>query len=166
MQKILFWIDANLVQLFIAKIMKERNEFDLYAIFDQDSLDKTLYNEDKTTFKKKWFFWDHIKKEYKPDLTYLKKIEEKYEINLWRIAYGERVFFNNYYHLFSRTDILGIIEQECKLFEEILEENKPDFLIMRMYDWHRMFLLKEMCKKRSRGSDHFLSDFFGTLKFS
>ena len=148
MQKILFWIDSNLVHLFIAKIMKERNEFDLYAIFDQDSLDKTLYNEDKTTFKKKWFFWDHVKKEYKPDLTYLKKIEEKYEINLWRIAYGERVFFNNYYHLFSRTDILGIIEQECKLFEEILEENKPDFLIMRMYDWHRMFLLKEMCKKQ------------------
>jgi hypothetical protein len=147
MQKILFWIDANLVHLFIAKIMKERNEFDLYAIFDQDTLDKTLYNEDKTTFKKKWFFWDHVKKDYKPDLTYLKKIEEKYEISLWRIAYTERVFFNNYYHLFSRTEILGIIEQECKLFEEILEKNKPDFLIMRMYDWHRIFLLKEMCKK-------------------
>ena len=73
MQKILFWIDSNLVHLFIAKIMKERNEFDLYAIFDQDTLDKTLYNEDKTTFKKKWFFWDHVKKEYKPNLTYLKK---------------------------------------------------------------------------------------------
>jgi hypothetical protein len=148
MKKILFWVDSGLIQLFIAKIMKERNEFDLYAIFDQDSLDKTLYNEEKMTFKKKWFFWDHVKKEYKPDFTYLKKIEEKYKIDLWRIAYAERAFFNNYYHLFSRTEILGIIEQECKLFEKILEENKPEFLIMRMYDWHRMVLLKKMCKKQ------------------
>jgi len=73
MQKILFWIDANLVHLFIAKIMKERNEFDLYAIFDQDSLDKTLYNEDKTTFKKKWFFWDHVKKRIQTRFNIFKK---------------------------------------------------------------------------------------------
>lgn len=147
MKKILFWIDSGLVQYFVAKIMKEKTDYRLYGIFDHSSLNKTLYNEDKTTFEKKWFFWDHVKNEYNADLTYLKKIEEKYKIDLWRIIYAERVFFNNYYHMFNEKEVLGIIEQECKLYEKILDENKPDFLIMRMYDWHRMVLLKEMCKK-------------------
>ena len=147
MQKLLFWVDSNLIQLFIAKIMKEQNQFELHAIFDHDSLDKTLYNQD-TIFKNKWFFWDYVKKDYKPDLKYLKKFEEKYKIDLWRIIIPERVFFNNYYHKFSKTEILGIIEQECKFFEKLLDQVNPDFLIMRMYDLHRLVLLKDMCIAR------------------
>ena len=56
MQKLLFWVDSNLIQLFIAKIMKEQNQFELHAIFDHDSLDKTLYDQD-TIFKNKWFLF-------------------------------------------------------------------------------------------------------------
>ena len=54
MKKILFWIDSGLVQYFVAKIMKEKTDYRLYGIFDHSSLNKTLYNEDKTTFEKKW----------------------------------------------------------------------------------------------------------------
>ena len=39
-------------------------------------------------------------------------------------------------------------EQECRFFEKVLDEINPDFLAMRMPDFHRNYLLTEICKAR------------------
>ena len=62
-------------------------------------------------------------------MEYLNSFEEKYKINLWLLAINERLFYEyNEFHKFSREEILSILEDECKLFEKILEI-KPEFLI-------------------------------------
>ena len=55
--------------------------------------------------------------------------------------------FNPFY-TFKKDEILLILEQECKFFEFVLNSIKPNFLIIKVTDFHRNHLLKEMCKKK------------------
>ena len=74
-------------------------------------------------YKKKWFFHDHIHKtNKKPDREYLKSIEKKYKVDLGLLASNDRFFnkFNEFYK-FSPDETLLILEQECRLFEKILD---------------------------------------------
>lgn len=100
--------------------------------------------------KKIWFYHDHIKKSNnKPDLQYLASFENKYGINLWQLAYNERIFFRyNDYYQFNNDEILSILEQECKLFENIIDEIKPDFLMTPMTTFHHNHLFYELCKAK------------------
>ena len=44
-------------------------------------------------------------------------------------------------------EILSILERECKLFDEILTQTNPDFLIMLESTLHQQELFYKMCKK-------------------
>ena len=82
------------------------------------------------------------------DKDYLEKFEKKYEINLWQLAINERFFYKyNSYYKFSDEEILSILEQECKLFENIITEAKPDFFITKETIQHKDYLFSELCKK-------------------
>ena len=98
--------------------------------------------------EKLWFFHDQIKqKESKPDLNYLKEFEKKYKINLWKLAQNERIFlYFKEFHKFSSDEILNILEQECKFFEYVLEEIKPDYFFTRVSSLHHQELIYQMCK--------------------
>ncbi len=149
--KLLFWLDADLTHFGIAKFLQDKNEFDLYGIFDITNKPKKFFNSQTlVNFQKKWFYHDHIiKTSEEIDLEYLKKFEEKYKINLWLLAYNERIFFRfNEYYKFKIEEILKILEQECKLFEKILDEIKPDFMLMRAADLHQNQLFYELCKAK------------------
>ena len=149
--KILFWIEAEATEFGIAREIEKQNKFELYAIYDiKPPLDVSFKNQKIINFKKEWFFWDHIKNSnVKPDIDYLKKIENEYEIDLWSLAYTERNFYQfNPFYTFKKDEILLILEQECKFFEFVLNSIKPNFLIIKVTDFHRNHLLKEMCKKK------------------
>ena len=76
------------------------------------------------------FIYDHITKNQKYDINFLINIEKKYNIELWKLSINERFFYQfNPFHRFSSDEILSILEQECRLFEDILDKVKPDFLI-------------------------------------
>jgi len=148
--RILFWIDVGLLQFGIAKMLQEKLDADLYAIYDLNHhLKKSFMNQSIINFKKEWYFWDHVGKTKKPDLEYLKKIEEEYKINLWKIAYSERIFYKyNPFYKFSREEILSIFEQECRFYERVFDETKPDFLVIKTTDQHRDHLFTEMCRAK------------------
>ena len=149
--KILFWIDIELTHFGIAKSLKENYDCDLFAIFDTNpSIQKFFKSQKFVTFSKTWFYRDHILDVNKiPDMDYLISIEQKYGIDLNQVIFGERYFYNfNKYYNFTQTEILNIIEKECKLFEEILDEINPDFLIIKVTDYHQNYLLHEICKSR------------------
>ena len=77
----------------------------------------------------------------------MKAIEEKYGINIWLLAYNDRIFYNyNEYYKFSTEEVLSIIEQECRFFESVLDSVNPDYLITHdTYSQpHRLFYL--LCK--------------------
>ena len=149
--KLLFWLDADLTHFGLAKFLQEKGEFDIFGIFDITNKPKKFFNEQKIVdFQKRWFYHEHIiKTSEKIDLNYLRDFEEKYKINLWLLAYNERIFFRfNEYHKFKPDEILKILEQECKLFEKILDEVKPEFMLMRAADLHQNQLFYELCKAK------------------
>lgn len=150
--KVIVWSDADLTHFGIIHSLQNVYDCDFFAIFDVADKPKRFFqNQQLIHFKKTWFYHDHvIKSKEKPDLTYLTAFEEKYNLNLWLMAYNERIFFlYNEYHKFNEDEILKILEQECKLFENILDETKPDFVIMRASDLHQNQLFYELCKAKN-----------------
>jgi hypothetical protein len=148
--KIIFWLAADLTYFGLAKFLQDKHDCDLFAIIDITQKPKKFFQEqDLVKFQKIWFYHDHILKNHNTDLQYLSSFEKKYNINLWSLAHNERIFYRfNQFHKFSSEEILSILEQECKLFEKILDETKPDFLIMYMPTLHHNELFYEICKSK------------------
>ena len=149
--KIIFWMNDALSFVGVPKTLQEKYGFEIFGIFDvTDKSKKFLAKQKLINFSKIWFFHDHIHKtNKKPDREYLKSIEKKYKVDLGLLASNERFFnkFNQFYK-FSPDEILLILEQECKLFEKILDEVKPDFLIIGITTTHYNHLFYKMCQAR------------------
>jgi len=150
-EKILFWMDSNLLYFGIAKFLKEKYDAQYFAITDySEQLTSFFEKQDILKFEKVWSYRDNVYlKSNEPDIEYLERFEKNHSINLWKLAYSERIFYKyNKYHKFSNEEILEILEYECKFFEKILDEVKPDFLIIKMVDYHHGQLLCDICKSR------------------
>ena len=150
-KKFLFWIDPTYTQFGIAKFLQEKISADFYVIYDLNHhLKKSFLNQNIIKFKKQWFYWDYQSNIHKePDIEYLKLFEKKYGIDLWKIAFSERIFSDfQKFHNFTRDEILSILENDCKFFEKVLDEVNPDFLIIKLADFHRTQLLVELCNAK------------------
>ena len=149
--RLIFWIDSNFYYFGLAKSLQEMLDCELYSVIEITDKPKKFFEEQKiVNFKKVWFFYDYIKNiKKKPDLKYLQLIEKKYGINLWLIALNDRMFNEvNEYYKFSSDEILLILEQECRLFEKILDEIKPDFLLMPPTHQQHNHIFYQICKAR------------------
>ena len=149
--RLIFWIDSNFYYFGLAKSLQEMLDCELYSVIEITDKPKKFLEEQKiVNFKKVWFFYDYIKNiKKKPDLKYLQLIEKKYGINLWLIALNDRMFNEvNEYYKFSSDEILLILEQECRLFEKILDEIKPDFLLMPPTHQQHNHIFYQICKAR------------------
>ena len=149
--KILVWVDVGLIQFGIAKYLKKIYDCELFAIYDfNHHIKKSFLNQKLIDFKKEWYYWDHVLNiKQKPDVAYLKSFEQKYGINLWSITSTDRIFNKyNKWHIFSRDEVLKILELECKFFENVLESSEPNFLIIKVTDFHRSHLLERMCRSK------------------
>ena len=148
LSKILFWVDVNLLSFFVSYYLQKKTNDELFALIDITNKPKKFFQEQNLVkFKKTWFYHEHINTKLPYDEEYLKYFEKKYNINLWELSQNERIFnFYNEYYKFTRNEILTILTQECKLFDEILSNAKPDFLIIRETALHYDFLFHKMCK--------------------
>lgn len=148
--KIICWQDFDMSTFGIAKALQEKHECDLFAIIDTTDRPKTFFQQQQfVKYQKTWFYHDHISPKKKPDIDYLKSVEKKHKIDLWKIAYNDRIFFKyNDFYKFTTDEILSIIEQGCRLFENILDEVKPDFLLIPVTNSGRMHIFYEICKAR------------------
>lgn len=148
-QKILFWLGRDFIHFGLANNLKKYDEFDYFAIVDVNEKIKDFFLKQKIVdFKKIWFFNDYELE--KPDLEYLKNFEDRYKINLWYVIFTERLFYKkwNRFYEFSTEQILSIIERECRFFENILEEVKPDFFLTNIITQHQTYLLYKMCQTK------------------
>ena len=149
--KVLLWADAGLTEFIISKYLNEKLEADIYAIYDVNHHLKQSFTSQKiVNFKKCWFYWDNYYKILEPaDLDYLSNFESKYNIDLWQLAYSERIFYKfNPFHQFTKNEILSILSIDCKFFEKILDDIKPDFLIIKAPDMLRHELLWKLCNSK------------------
>ena len=149
--KLLFWMNVFMLHFGIAYYLKDKINAELTAIIDTPNKPKQMFlNQKIVNFKKTWYFHDHIKKiTATPDLEYLAKKKKKYNIDLWKLAINERHFYKfNKFYKFSINEILKFLEQECKLFEQILEEAKQDYFLTYDPPFHHQKLLMDLCKAK------------------
>ena len=146
--KLLFWIDQGLLHFGLAKFIQENLDCEIYSIFEVTEKAKKFFQNQKiVNFEKKWFYHDYIlKQKSKPDIKYLEEIEKKYNLNLQLIAFNDRIFYNwNTYRKFTRDEILLILQDEIKFFESILDEIKPDFIIMAATHQQHNHIFYKIC---------------------
>jgi len=151
MEKILYWIGTNFTHYCIAKSLRGKIPNKSYAIFDvTNKPEKFFETENIVNFEKKWFFHNNIFDTKKmPDLEYLSRFEKVYNIKLSKIVFSERLFseFNEFYK-FQTNEILRILELECRFFEQVLDEIKPDFVLMFTPYFHHELLFFKLCKAK------------------
>jgi len=150
-KKILFFIDLWFFHFGIAKFIQEKSDYELFSIIEVEDKAKKFFNTQKiVNFKKIWQYTDNVLfQNEEVDINYLKNFENRYRIDLWKIAYSERVFYQyNRFHRFNDKEILKIIELEAKFFEKVLDEINPDFLSLMAPTSHHTRLLYEICRSR------------------
>ena len=148
--KIVVWLDSNLMQFSLCYYLQKEIDADFYAIIDITDNTRNFYeNQNLVKFKKIWYYHDHTLPIKNPDLQYLALFEKNYKIQLWKLAITDRIFyhFNDFYN-FSKNEILSIIENECKFFEDVLNEIKPNVVIMHEPYQHQDELFFELCKAK------------------
>lgn len=163
--KILVWISPDILHYFIGYGIQKNYDADYFVIYDLPNKIRKFFLEQKLLkFKKQWFFSDNVKKNHKsPDYNYLHSFEQKYNINLWKLAINERVFYRFFkFHKFSTEEIASIIEQECKFFEKVLDEIKPDFIVTKEASRHHHELFSELCISRGIEVLTLSKTFFGS----
>jgi len=148
--RIIIWDSSDFFTLLLANSLQEKCDVDIYAIIDTTDRTKKFFENQKfVEFKNVWFYHDHIStRKNKIDIDYLNQFEKQYGINLWLLAQNERIFIKQYndYYKFSTEQILAILEDECKLFERILNDVRPDFFITGETALHHHHLFYLLCR--------------------
>jgi hypothetical protein len=150
-QKIFFWLDADVTDFCISYYLQKISDAEFYAIIDITNKPKEFFQEQKLVqFTKIWFYHDFMNQKIKSEPNYLKSFEEKYDIDLWELAKNDRIFAHDYndYYKFLEHEISEIMEKECKLFEEVLDQVKPDFFITTETALRPNHLFYLLCKKK------------------
>ena len=149
--RVLFWLDAEPTAFCIAYYLKKMHDTDFFTLVDVTNRQKSFFQSQKLVeFKKTWFYHDVMNQEIKSEPDYLKSFEEKYDIDLWQLSKNDRIFIDYYntFYKFSDHEISEIMEKECRLFEEILDEVKPDFFITTQTAFRPHHLFYLLCKKK------------------
>ena len=143
--KLLLWIEGPL-HFCLAYYLQKMYDCEIYAIIDITSKPKKFFvDQNLVKFNKIWFYHDHVKNPHTPDLEYLSSFERKYNINIWKLAINERIFYRFYdFHKFSSDEILSIEEDVCKFFEEVLDEVQTNYLLTYLPNMHHQELLFEL----------------------
>lgn len=173
--KILVWLDETLTHFGMIRELQKKENVEIYAIINTNK-GREFYERQKiVNFTKVWYFRDCFNNlKNKPDIKYLERIEDKYNINLWKIAYSDELLYKyNKFTKFSENEILKILESDCKFFEEILNEISPTFLFMKISDTCDMQILHQLCKAKNikplilgptrLGNKHIISEDFDIL---
>ena len=150
-KKILFWIDDSLIHFGIANSLQENLNYQLYSIISVANKKENFFKKQNLVkFKKIWFHNDISTDQSKShSVDYLQKFEKEYNIDLWKLIYNDRIFFNfNEFYKFTTNEVLAIVEQEIRLFEKILDEVKPDFICL-LPVLRPAYLFYLMCKSRN-----------------
>ena len=149
-RKILVWFGVEFTHFSLIYSLQKKLTAKYYAIIDTTGSQKKFFDKQKIVkLEQKWYLHDHVKTDYKADLQYLRSIEEQYDLNLWKMAINERIFYRYFdFHKFERGEILSIEEQIIRLYEKILDEIKPDYLIIKLPHLHHQELLLKICRSR------------------
>lgn len=114
--------------------LSKLSDYDFYGFLSHEKDIEFFQNQTKIKFSELHYYPKYyMKNSSAPDLVFLKELEIKYDLDIWKIAYSERTFLQerNFFHKFTSNEILSIIESLSKFYVEFLTRIKPDFIIMQ-----------------------------------
>ena len=114
--------------------LSKLDDYDFYGFISHEKDIEFFENQTEIKFSELHYYPKYyMKNSSQPDLDFLKELEIKYELDIWKIAYSERTFLQerNFFHKFTSNEILSIIESLSKFYVDFLSRIKPDFIIMQ-----------------------------------
>jgi len=133
---VLVWLDQGpyaYINLGIATSLSKLDNFNFYGIVATHQDISFFNNQKNINFNEIIYYPDCYIDKVSYDVDYLKKSEEKFDLNLWLDVYGERFFHKHRtnFHKFSKSEILIIVENTIKFFSELIERISPKLIIMQ-----------------------------------
>jgi len=149
-KKILVLWGAEFTHFCLTYALQKKLDAEYYAIIDSPSSHNKFFDSQLLVkLTKKWYLHKQIQHNKNPDIDYLSDVEKKYNLNLWQITLNERIFYRFFnFHKFKRDEILSIEEQVIKFYECVLDEIKPDYLIIKLPHLHHQDLLIKICREK------------------
>ena len=135
-ETIVVWLDFDAYSYFhlgIISKLSELEEFNFIGIISRKQ-DVEFFEKQKfIKFKKLFYYPDCYIKKSTFSIDNLKKIEDKFDLNIWLSIFSDRSFnkFWTDFHKFTREEILVIIENSLIFFNDILEKEKPKMILMQ-----------------------------------
>ena len=141
-KKVIIWDSGHFYPFLVANSLQKLDSFDFYGIFSCGERQKKFFAEQNfVNFKKTWFYYDDVSPDHHTiDFDFLKKIEDEYGLNLWRIAINERIFTPRYNHYF-KFSIFEIFNNELFNFSKISFDKEGILLKSILVNFIFMFLL-------------------------
>ena len=135
-ETVLVWLDFgpySYMYLAIAAELSKKGNFDFIGIVTTQQDVSFFEKQNFVKFKKLFYYPDCYIGKTTFDIKNIKKIEDKFDLQLWLDAFTERSFYKfwTYFHKFSREEILMIIEQSLEFFIEVLEKYNPKLILMQ-----------------------------------
>jgi hypothetical protein len=152
MDRILVYLSGSRGHIIFSslKYLQEKIPIEIFTVNDQSMSSREFFEkQEMVKIKKTWFYKNNIKSFHNPNMTYLRKIEKEFGLKFWEIINADPNFYSfDGVSRFTESEIYSLIEDDCKFFEKILNEAKPDFLIIHTGGQKQMNLLREMCKAK------------------
>ena len=92
--------------------LSKLSDYDFYGFLSHEKDIEFFQNQTKIKFSELHYYPKYyMKNSSTPDLVFLKELEIKYDLDIWKIAYSERTFLQerNFFHKFTSNEILSII---------------------------------------------------------
>ena len=133
---VLVWLDQGpyaYINLGIATSLSKLDNFNFYGVVATHQDISFFNNQKNLNFHEIIYYPDCYIKKSSFDVDYLKKSEEKFDLNLWLDVYGERFFHEHRtnFHKFTKSEILVIVENSIKFFSEMLKRTNPKLIVMQ-----------------------------------
>lgn len=135
-ENIIVWLDFDAyayVNFGIISALSKLDKFNFIGVVANQENLSFFQNQQIVPFKKLIYYPDCYIQKPTFNLENLKKLEEKYGLNLWLDVYTERSFYKYWteFHKFTKEEILSITENSISFFVDILEKFKPKLVLMQ-----------------------------------
>lgn len=133
---ILVWFDQgpySYLNLGLSVSISKIQNFDFFGIIATQQ-DMNFFNSQQLLpFKQLLYYPECYQNKSNYDINFLSQYEKNLNLNLWLDIYSERFFhkYRTYFHTFSKSEILTIVDNSIKFFYENLMKINPTLVIMQ-----------------------------------
>lgn len=152
-ENIIVWLDFGptaYINFGIASALSKIDKCNFIGIVSGKQDISFFQNQQITPFQTLFYYPDCYIDKPTFDVDNLKKLEEKFNLNLWLDIFTERTFYKYWteFHKFTDNEILSIVYHTISFFVDVIETYKPKFVLMKQVgDTLSSLLLYRIAKK-------------------